>query len=74
MYISLSSGECINSSVAGKRRIAEWSALHTESVDVGGGWGGSAGALLAVCAVVAAVCLAAVLVLQVSWYLILCIR
>ncbi|KAJ2949490.1 hypothetical protein O0L34_g15413 [Tuta absoluta] len=43
-------GDCINSSVAGKRRIAEWGALHTEA---------SEGALPSVLTIVVAVCAAA---------------
>ncbi|KAM3965420.1 furin-like protease 2 isoform 1-T2 [Aphomia sociella] len=55
-------GECINASVAGKRRIAEWSALHTapKSHAVPS----VAAVTLSICAVAAGLFLAVLLVLQ----------
>lgn len=56
-------GECINSSVAGKRRIAEWGAMHTESSQHT--LPGVATVVIAVCAVAATLFITVLMVLQV---------
>lgn len=57
-------GECINSSVAGKRRIAEWGALHTVASERIAP--GVSSVALTVFAAAAAVFLAVLFVLQVG--------
>ncbi|KPJ13742.1 Furin-like protease 2 [Papilio machaon] len=60
-HCNMDTGECINSSVAGKRRIAEWGALQRERAPAPS----AAAVALTVCAAAAAVFLAVLFVLQI---------